>query len=75
MLEVDGGRDARLRRKQFLRGARRRSKKVTVPPGVAAAMARMNGRCQITSPMPGFTWMTAVGFTLIARQKVAIWHL
>jgi hypothetical protein len=47
----------------------------TVPQGVAAAMARMNGRCQITSPMPGFTWMTAVGFTLIARQKVAIWHL
>jgi hypothetical protein len=25
------------------------------PPGEAAAMARMNGRCQITSPMPGLT--------------------
>ena len=23
-------------------------------------MARMNGRCQMTSPMPGLTWMTAV---------------
>jgi hypothetical protein len=51
------------------------AKNVTAPPGVAPAMARTNGRCQMTSPMPGFTWMTAVGFTLIATQKVAIWQL
>jgi len=29
-------------------------------------MARMNGGCQMTSPIPGFGWMTALGVTLIA---------
>jgi len=36
----------------------------------------MNGKCQITSPMPGFTWMTAqpaaLEITLITAPKVAI---
>ena len=31
-------------------------------------MARTNGRCQMTSPIPDFTWMTALGVTLIAVQ-------
>jgi hypothetical protein len=29
-------------------------------------MARTNGRCQMTSPMPDLTWMTAFAVTLIA---------
>jgi hypothetical protein len=37
---------------------------VTWPAGAAAAMARMNGKCQITSPIPGLTCMTATGVTL-----------
>ena len=42
-----------------------------MPSGSAAAMARMNGRCQTTSPMPCLTWMTAVEVTLIAAPNVA----
>jgi hypothetical protein len=30
-------------------------KNVTLPPGAAAAMARTNGKCQMTSPIPGLT--------------------
>src|ERR1700733_15563771 len=52
------------------------AKKVTQPPGETAAIARMNGKCQTTSPMPGLTWMTALPavdwLTLITAQKVAI---
>ncbi len=46
------------------------AKNVTRPSGEAAAMARMNGGCQMTSPMPGFTWMTAVEGTLIAVLRL-----
>jgi hypothetical protein len=31
------------------------AKNVTCPSGAAAAMARVNGKCQITSPIPGLT--------------------
>jgi hypothetical protein len=47
------------------------ARNVTWPPGAAAAMARTNGRCQMTSPMPRFTWMTALGVTLPAAPKIA----
>jgi hypothetical protein len=57
-----------LRGKPLVGGA----KKVTCPPGAAAAMARMKGRCQMTSPIPGLTWMTALAVTLIAVSRVAI---
>jgi hypothetical protein len=32
-------------------------------------MARMNGRCQMTSPMPCLTWMTAVLDELISAPN------
>src|ERR1043166_5741561 len=32
-------------------------------------MARMNGRCQTTSPMPCLTWMTAVDGTSMTRIR------
>jgi hypothetical protein len=31
------------------------AKKLTLLPGAVPAMARMNGRCQMTSPIPGLT--------------------
>jgi hypothetical protein len=31
------------------------AKNVTCPFGAAAAMARTNGKCQMTSPIPGLT--------------------
>ena len=34
-----------------------------MPPGVAAAMARMNGKCQTTSPIPCLLCMTTVDAT------------
>ena len=44
--------------------------------GATPAMARIKGRCQMTSPMPGFTWITAQlvasRVTLPAAPKVAI---
>ena len=64
------------------------ARKVTCRPGDTAAMAWMKGRCQMTSPMPRFTWMTATfaipgtvpclpAFedTLIATPKTMIWAL
>src|SRR3974390_1316018 len=45
------------------------ARKITLPVGAAGARARTNGRCQMTSPMPGLTWITAVGVTLIAAKK------
>src|SRR5689334_15242561 len=41
------------------------ARNATAPPGSLAAIARIYGRCQMTSPMPCFTWMTAVGVTSI----------
>ena len=72
MLEIKRFGDARLGREQFLRAARRRRQERHRGPGDAVAMARTNGRCQMTSPMPGLTWMTALAVTLIAASKVAI---
>ena len=51
MLKIDRGRDTRLRGEQVPGGA----KNVTCPSGAAAAMARTNGKCQMTSPIPGLT--------------------
>ena len=46
--------NARFRNKQLLGAARGGARNVTLPPGDTAAMARMNGRCQMTLPMPRF---------------------
>ena len=44
---------------------------VTRPPADTDAMARTNGRCQITSPMPRFAWMTAVRVLTAAPARDA----
>ena len=36
-----------------------------MPPGVAAAMARMNGKCQMTSPIPCLVCITTVDATCL----------
>ena len=69
MLEIDRLGDARLGRQQFLGAARRRRQERHRPPGDAAAMARTKGRCQMTSPMPGLTWMTALARHVACRVK------
>ena len=55
MLKINRRGHTRLRDEQILGRARRGAKNVTCPSGAAAAMARMNGKCQMTSPIPGLT--------------------
>ena len=60
MLEIKRRRDGRLGLEQFAAPLDGGTKNFTWPPGAVAAMARMNGRCQMTSPIPGLTRMTAL---------------
>ena len=42
---------------------------VTWPPD-ANAMARTNGRCQMTSPMPRLAWITATLVLVVAFRQI-----
>ena len=46
--------------------------KSETPPGSCAAMARTNGKCQTTSPMPCLTWMTAVEVTALMEDRAKV---
>ena len=56
VLKVDRGGDARLGGKQILcRACRRREERHLSVRGGRGDSARMNGKCQMTSPIPGLT--------------------
>ena len=60
VLEIDRLGNPWIGGEQFLGATRRRREKGDLAARrVAAAIAWMKGRCQMTSPMPRFTWMTA----------------
>ena len=63
MLEIHHLGDARFGREQFFAWVEGNVRNVTARSAEAAAIARMNGRCQMTSPIPRLTWMTAVDGT------------
>ena len=53
VVEIDGLGNGGLRRDSSRAPLVGGARNVTWPPGDTAAMARMNGRCQMTSPIPG----------------------
>ncbi len=74
MLEIKDLAPRRLGGKSSLAWLVGGARNVTLAPGATAAMARMKGRCQMTSPMPGFTWITAccMGGQLPAGQRLRL---
>jgi hypothetical protein len=55
MRKIDCGRDARLGDEQVFRRARRRREERHLSIWSGRRDARMNGKCQMTSPIPGLT--------------------
>jgi hypothetical protein len=55
MLKIDRGRERGSAASKSLAALVGGAKNVTCRSGAAAAMARTNGKCQMTSPIPGLT--------------------